>query len=32
MEEMLTDLAFESATMAVDSQWDATKDADLVIG
>jgi hypothetical protein len=32
MEEMLTDLAFEAATMAVDSQWDAAKDADLVIG
>lgn len=31
MEEMLTDLAFEAAKMAVDSTWDANKDTDLVI-
>ena len=31
MDEMLTDLAFEASTMAVEATWDASKDADLVI-
>ena len=31
MEEQLMDLAYEAAKMAVDSTWDANKDADLVI-
>jgi hypothetical protein len=31
MEEMLIDLAFDSASMSIKESWDANKDADLVI-
>ena len=31
MEEMLIDLAFDSASMSIKENWDAIKDADLVI-
>jgi len=31
MEEMLIDLAFDSASMSIKENWDAIKDTDLVI-